>query len=85
MPRPKRSRIEIIADVLSALETGCVNQTRLAAEANLAYDRLAKLLDELESRGLVTRGPDVCITREGLRFLGEYRRWRSFLDTFGLF
>ncbi|MGC8583753.1 MAG: winged helix-turn-helix domain-containing protein [Thermoproteus sp.] len=85
MPRPRRSKIEIIADVLSALEPGCSNPTRLATEANLAYDRLSKLLEELERRGLVRRGAgEVCMTREGARFLSEYRRWRSFLDAFGL-
>lgn len=74
-----------MADVLSALESKCTNPTRLATEANLAYDRLAKLLDEMERRGLVRRDlGEVCITREGLKFLEEYRRWRSFLEAFGL-
>ncbi|MEL9991410.1 MAG: winged helix-turn-helix domain-containing protein [Thermoproteus sp.] len=85
MPKRKRSKIEIIADVLAALETKCSNPTRLAAEANLAYDRLARLLDELEARRLVRRDVgEVCITKEGVRFLEEYRRWRGFLEAFGL-
>lgn len=74
-----------MADVLSALELKCLNPTRLATEANLAYDRLAKLLDDMEKRGLVKRElGEVCITKEGLRFLEEYKRWRSFLEAFGL-
>ncbi|MEZ0248381.1 MAG: winged helix-turn-helix domain-containing protein [Thermoproteus sp.] len=84
MPKRKRSKIEIIADVLTALETRCSNPTRLAAEANMAYDRLAKLLEELEARGLVKRDGEVCITKEGAKFLEEYRRWRGFLEAFGL-
>ncbi|MFB6490948.1 MAG: winged helix-turn-helix domain-containing protein [Thermoproteus sp. AZ2] len=77
--------MEITADVLAVLEKGCINPTRLAAEANLAYDRLAKLLEALKSRGLVELSPgEVCISRRGLEFLAEYRRWRSFLESFGL-
>lgn len=85
MPRRRRSRLEIIVDILQILSTGCRSPTRLAAEANLAYDRMAKLVEGLVEKGLVKKEVEgLCITIEGHKFLDSYRQWRRLLDTLGL-
>lgn len=86
MPRKKRrSRLEILVDILQVLSTGCRNPTRLATEANLAYDRMAKLVDTLVEKGLVKKDAEgLCITPEGYRFLESYSQWRRLLDALGL-
>lgn len=89
---PKRSRIDIVVDVLSALEAeGPMTPTRLATAANLPYDRLQSILGALESRGLVRvesqgggRSRVAVITPEGRRALAELRRVRRLLRDLGL-
>ncbi len=85
MPRRRRSRLEIVADILQILVSGCRPQTRLAAEANLAYDRMAIIVAALLDKGVV-KGKDgkICITPEGLKMLEAYWQWRRFLDALGL-
>ncbi|MEM0370916.1 MAG: winged helix-turn-helix domain-containing protein [Pyrobaculum sp.] len=85
MQRKRRSKIEIIADILEILSNGCRPPTRLAAEANLAYDRMTNIVDKLVERGLLKKDlGELCITPEGFRFLQSYRQWRHLLDTLGL-
>jgi len=85
MPRKRRSRLEIVADILQALSAGCKPPTRVATEANLAYDRMAKIVETLMEKGIVREnGGLLCITPEGLKLLDAYRQWRRFLDVLGL-
>jgi len=53
--KAKRSRLSIIIDVLSYLseEGGEAPATRIAQATGLAYDRLVKLLEELNEKGVV--------------------------------
>lgn len=84
MPK-RRSRLEIIADILETVSTECKPPTRIATEANLAYDRMAKLLRLMMEKGLVREDAGAyCITKEGAKLLEEYRKWREFLETLGL-
>ena len=86
----RRSRVDIVIDVLDALASeGALPPTRLATLANLPYDRLSRILDDLESRGLVTvdegeRGKLVAITRKGFEALQELRRFKRLLKDLGL-
>ena len=85
MARKRRSRLEIVVDILNVLSRGCRKPTHIAAEANLAYDRMAKIIEELVDRGLVSvRNSEFCITPQGLKMLEAYRQWRRFLDAMGL-
>ncbi len=92
MPR-RRSRIEIVMDILEALaEEGPMPPTRLATYANLPYDRLAPILQSLEDKGLVEvreagtnpKTRTATITRKGLDLLRELRRLKKVLLDFGL-
>jgi predicted transcriptional regulator len=85
MPRRRRSRLEIVADILQIFASGCKPPTRVATEANLAYDRMVKIVETLMERGVVKEdGGLLCITPKGLKFLNAYRQWRGFLDALGL-
>jgi len=87
---PRRSKIEIIRDVLAALEErGPQPLSRLGTYANLPYDRLRRLVGELEERGLVrlSRGQSsllVEITPRGVELLEELRRLERLLRDLGL-
>ncbi len=88
----RRSRVDIVIDVLSALAAeGPVPPTRLATAANLSYDRLQGILENLEAKGLVRviehgegRARLAEITPEGRKALAELRRVRRLLRDLGL-
>jgi predicted transcriptional regulator len=85
MPQKRRSRLEVVADILQTLSAGCKSPTRVSTETNLAYDRMVKIVETLMERGVVKEdGGLLCITPEGLKFLNAYRQWRRFLDALGL-
>ncbi|MET1127815.1 MAG: winged helix-turn-helix domain-containing protein [Thermoproteota archaeon] len=86
---PRRSKLEIVAEVLEALARGPTNPTRLATLVNMPYDRLRALLDELEARGVVRiaeggRSATVELTLQGGKLLRELRRLKRVLRDFGL-
>ena len=88
---PKRSRLSTIYDILEALSTngGEMRATRLATYTNMAYDRLASLLEDLEKKGLVRvesegRVKVVIITRKGLEALNRLRDMKRLLEDLGL-
>ncbi len=90
MGRQRRSRSEIIFDILEALsvEEG-IPPTRLATIANLPYDRLQPILWELVEKGLVEaskngRSTRLSLTPKGFRLLKELRRIKKILLDFGL-
>jgi predicted transcriptional regulator len=84
MPR-KRRRLEIVADILQTLSAGCKPPTRVATKANLAYDRMVKIVETLMERGVVKEdGGLLFITPERAELLNAYRQRRGFLDALGL-
>jgi len=91
MPR-KRSRLEIVLDILDALAGGPENPTRLATRVNLPYDRLAAILRSLESKGIVRveeasrsqRSRQVILTKKGWELLDTLRSLKRVLRDFDL-
>lgn len=74
-----------MADILQTLSAGRKPPTRVATEANLAYDRMVNIVETLMERGVVEEdGGLLCITPEGVKLLNAYRQWRGFLDALGL-
>lgn len=61
MPKPKRNKLEIYNDILSAIRLELMNgeakPTRVQSHCNLAYDKFTKNLNELESRKVITQDP----------------------------
>jgi predicted transcriptional regulator len=86
---PKRTRVEILIDILETLAHDPTNPTRLATLVNMPYDRLKPIMMELEAKGIVkrTRGSRSSIfelTPKGMELLRELRRLKKVLQDFGL-
>ena len=70
-----RSRLEIIADMLSIAKNGA-RKTRIMYQANLSYKILSRYLDEVLDAGLVTFGSDYyTLTRKGEEYLNRYEEY----------
>ena len=82
MPKPKRNKIEIYNDILSAinleLTNGEAKPTRVQTLSNLAYDKLVRYLNELEGKKMIMRDP-LQITEKGRDFLQDYDRIKGFV------
>jgi predicted transcriptional regulator len=82
LPKPKRNKIEIYNDILSAinleLTNGEAKPTRVQTLSNLAYDKLVRYLNELEGKKMIMRDP-LQITEKGRDFLQDYDRIKGFV------
>ena len=76
-----------ILDELVDNESGDVNgkvkPTRVQLRSNLAYDKFAKYLNELENNKLIIKDP-LQITPKGRDFLRDFERIASFLIEMGI-
>ncbi len=90
MSRKRRAKIEIIMDVLEVLaRKGEEPPSKIATYANLSYDRLQKLLAELEAKEIVERVTTsertlYRLTSRGYRLLTELKKIKKLLGDFGL-
>jgi predicted transcriptional regulator len=79
--------MEIYNDILSAinleLTNGEARPTRVQILSNLAYDKLVRYLNELESKKMIIRDPLV-ITEKGQDFLQDYDRIKGFVIAMGI-
>jgi predicted transcriptional regulator len=87
LPRPKRNKMEIYNDILSAIAQGSIHgeakPTRVQILSNLAYDKLVRYLDELESKKMIVQDP-LGITSRGQDFLQDYDRIKDFVLAMGV-
>ena len=87
MPKPKRNKLEIYNDILSAikleLQSGQAKPTRVQSRSNLAYDKLARYINELKNKKMITQDP-LRITEKGHDFLQDYDRIRTFVFEMGV-
>lgn len=90
MGKQRRSRTEIILDVLEAIAAEeLVTPTRLATIANMPYDRLQPIVEDLLVKGIVEaledgRSRRLRLTRKGYTLVQELRRLKRLLRDFGL-
>ena len=79
--------MEIYNDILSAinleLTNGEAKPTRVQSLSNLAYDKLVRYLNELESKKMIMQDP-LQITEKGRDFLQDYDRIRGFVLDMGI-
>jgi predicted transcriptional regulator len=79
--------MEIYNDILSAIKVELTNgeakPTRVQSLSNLAYDKLVRYLDELETKKLIVQNP-LTITEKGYDFLQDYDRIRDFVTVMNL-
>ncbi|MHC1627320.1 MAG: winged helix-turn-helix domain-containing protein [Candidatus Nezhaarchaeales archaeon] len=95
-PSKYRSRIRIIADILTVIRDhgGRVRPTKIMYLANLSYERLQRYLSDMLSMGLIEEEKAgyegdreivyYKLTDKGLKFLLEVERFRAFAEAFGL-
>jgi predicted transcriptional regulator len=79
--------MEIYSDILTAIKieltNGKAKPTRVQTLSNLAYDKLARYLQELEERKMIIQDP-LQITEKGQDFLQDYDRIRGFVTAMGV-
>lgn len=93
MKREKyRSRVEIIVDVLKAIDDEREEQklTHIQSRANIPYTRLVSLLDDLERIEFISRRQQeeekkaYVVTQKGRKYVEEYEKFRKLSQAFGL-
>ena len=82
--------MELYNDILKAILNEITNDdsrvakpTRVQLRCNLAYDKLARYLDELESKKMILQNP-LMITEKGRDFLQDYDRISNFVLEMGI-
>ena len=75
--------LDELVDNESGNGNGKVKPTRVQLRSNLAYDKLAKYLSELENNKLIIKDP-LQITPKGRDFLRDFDRIASFLIEMGI-
>ncbi len=79
--------MEIYNDILSAIKEeltkGEAKPTKVQSLSNLAYDKLVRYLDELESKKMLVQNP-LRITEKGYDFLQDYDRIRDFVTAMNI-
>ena len=79
--------MEIYNDILSAIKaeltSGEAKPTRIQTLSNLAYDKLARYLDELEGKEMIAQNP-LRMTEKGRDFLQDYERIGDFVAAMGV-
>lgn len=87
----KRSRIEIIHDILRAIQGkgGKIKKTHLMYKANLSHKQMTLYLNELYKKGFIkddvlSENLLIQITKKGMDFSVKYSQVKEFEKTFGL-
>lgn len=89
----KRSRLQIIIEVLEALsQRSELHATELSLMVRLSYDRLKSILEDLNEKGLLDlersknehKSLIVKLTPEGDCLLEELKRLKKLLEDYGL-
>ena len=79
--------MEIYNDVLTAikaeLRNGEAKPTRVQSMSNLAYDKLARYLNELEGKKMIAQNP-LQVTEKGHDFLQDHDQIREFVNEMGV-
>lgn len=87
----KRSRLEIIKDILEVIrsKSGNIKPTHILYKSNLSHQMMQEYLTELIEKGFVQekrspQGKRYGITPKGLTYLQKYRSIVDFTESFGL-
>jgi predicted glycosyltransferase/predicted transcriptional regulator len=78
----RRSRMEILLDIIQATSLRPLKATHIMREANISYNEMKKIITNLESNGLIASdeafgGRLYHATQDGLKLLEDYRELRQ--------
>ncbi|MEM2191934.1 MAG: winged helix-turn-helix domain-containing protein [Archaeoglobaceae archaeon] len=77
----KRSRIEIIFEILKALDSGVTTKTRLMYASNLDWRNFSRYVDYMLKEGLIaTKGNEYRLTEKGRSLLVKLREISQILS-----
>ncbi|ABE51602.1 winged helix-turn-helix domain-containing protein [Methanococcoides burtonii] len=91
-PFQKRSRLEIIRDILKVIResNNSISPTKLQRFSNLSFQMFEEYVKDLEKKGLIEAKPYkekrkiYSLTDKGRTFLDKYQDFVNFLADFGL-
>ncbi|MCM1986146.1 MULTISPECIES: winged helix-turn-helix domain-containing protein [Methanococcoides] len=91
-PFQKRSRLEIIRDILKVIResNNSISPTKLQRFSNLSFQMFEEYVNDLEKKGLIEAKPYrekrkiYSLTDKGRAFLDKYQDFVNFLADFGL-
>jgi len=75
--------LKAIMDEITNDDDRVAKPTRVQLRSNLAYDKLARYLDELENKKMIIQSP-LLITKKGRDFLQDYDRISNFILEMGI-
>jgi predicted transcriptional regulator len=75
--------LKAIVDEITHDDDNVAKPTRVQLRSNLAYDKLARYLDELENKKMILQSP-LFITEKGKDFLQDYDRISNFILEMGI-
>ena len=86
----RRDKLKIIYDMLKAIHEkgGKTKPTHLLYKSNLSHPKMQIYLKELISKELVEEnlnggGKFYIITKNGIKFINDYKKIKEFTDSFG--
>ena len=87
--KSKRESLQVIHDILKAIQIGRTKPTHIMYKANLSHQMLEQYLKELISKGFVTeksdpKGRTYALTDKGSGYLKEYKLITGFMESYGL-
>jgi len=85
---PRRDRLKIYGDLLSALHSECgaekIVLTQVQVKIKVPFDRLKTYITELLDLGLIKDETSLKLTKKGKQYLREYERVLDFMKRMGL-
>ena len=87
--KSKRESLQVIYDILKAIQIGKTKPTHIMYKANLSHQMLEQYLNELISKGFITetknpKGKTYSLTAKGSGYLKEYKLITGFMESYGL-
>ena len=87
--KSKRESLQVIHDILKAIQIGKTKPTHIMYKANLSHQMLEQYLTELTSKALVTeqtnpKGRTYTLTDKGKGYIKEYKLITGFMESYGL-
>lgn len=86
----RRDKLRVIFDMLNSIQEkgGRIKPTHLLYKSNLSHSKMQEYLKELISRDMVEEGFDktnkvYAITKNGIKFINDYKKVKEFADSFG--